>query len=81
MLRLAFVEELSASGPRGHGVDVDALGRKVFAHDAGHLLNGTFGGIVEKISWLNRGSGALSGGEQDDVGAFGHVRCCFLRGR
>lgn len=47
LLRLALVEELRARGTWGHGVDGDALGRQLLAHDAGHLLDGTFGGIVE----------------------------------
>ena len=53
LLRLAIVEEIRARGTRGHGVDRDALGCKVLAHDARHLLDGTFGGGVEEVWGLN----------------------------
>ena len=81
MLRLALVEELRARGAGGHGVDGNALGRKVLAHDARHLLNGAFGGVVEEVGRLDGRSGALSGGDEYDMRAFGHMGRCFLRGR
>ena len=80
MLRLALIEEVRARGAGRHGVDGDALGREVLAHDAGHLLDGPFGGVVEEVGRLDGRGGALRRGEEDDVGALGHVGYCFLFG-
>ena len=80
LLRLALIKEIRASRARGHGIDRDTLGRKILAHDARHLLNGTFGRVVQEVCWLHGRGGTLSGGEKYNVGACRHMGGGFLPG-
>ena len=77
-LWLILIEELSGNGARCDGVDADALAHEVFGHYADHLLDGAFGGAVEEIAGHDVGGGGDGGGEENDVGAGGHVGECFL---
>lgn len=78
LLVLPLEEELGAGGARGDGVDADALTHEVLGHDAHHLLDGAFGGVVEEVAGHDgRGLGE-GGGDQDDVGSGRHVWESFL---
>lgn len=49
LLAFALVEEFRARGPRGDGVDSDTFASEVLGHDAVHLLDCTFGGVVQEV--------------------------------
>lgn len=81
LLRLSLVEELCGDGPRRDGVDADALTHEVLGHDADHLLDGTFGGAVEKIARHDIGGCGDGGRKKNDMGSGGHVWESFLQPR
>lgn len=80
LLALALVEELRARGPGSNAVDGDAFTGKIFGHDAVHLLNGAFGGVIQEVLGQDSGIDAEGCGQEHDVRAWGHVGNGFLRG-
>lgn len=78
LLVLALEEELCARRTGGDGVNADVLAHQVFGHDAHHLLDGAFGGVVQQVAGHDRGSLGEGGGYQDHVGAGGEVGEGFL---
>lgn len=67
LLVLALKEEFSAGRAWGDSVHANALTHEVFGHDADHLLDGTFGGVVEEIGRHDSGGLGEGGGNQNDV--------------
>jgi len=78
LLALALVEEVRARGPGGDGVDADVLAHQVFGHDAHHLLDGAFGGVVQEVARHDGGGLGEGGGDQDHAGAGGEMGEGFL---
>ena len=67
LLVLALEEEFSARRARGDGIHANALTHKVLGDDADHLLDRTFGGVVEEIA-RHDGRGLGEGGRnQNDM--------------
>lgn len=66
-LALAPEEELRAYRTRSYGVDEDAVPVKIFAEHASHLLNRTFGCIVQEIWRTDSGRSCQGGGEKHSV--------------
>lgn len=79
LLALALVEEFRTSGARRDGIDVNTFAHEVFRHDAHHLLDGAFGGIVEEVAGHDGGGGGEGGRKEDYVRARGHVGESFLQ--
>jgi len=78
LLVFAFEEEVRARWPGGDGVDADVLAHQVFGHDAHHLLDGAFGGVVQQVARHDGGGLGEGGGDQDHAGAGGEMGEGFL---
>lgn len=65
-------------GAWGGSIHANTLTQEVLGHDAEHLLDGTFGGVVKQIARHDSGGLREGGGNEDDTGSRGHVWESFL---
>lgn len=78
LLIFALEEEFGASRTWGDSVHANTLTHEIFGHDADHLLDSTFGGVIKEVARHDGGGLGEGGGHQNDMRSGSHVGESFL---